>query len=84
MATVSNRYVAVLGPIKMEVLHLTAVTDADTVTSNLQRPLFAVAVPGTDTATISVAINAAISGRTITINSADLSAEIVDVLVFGF
>jgi len=68
----------------MEILHLTAVTDADTVSSQLQRPLFAIATPGTDTAAIAVAINAAISGRTITINSSDLSSEIVDVLVFGF
>jgi hypothetical protein len=84
MATVANRYTAVLGPVKMEVLNLTSVTDADTVTTLMQRPVFAMAVPGTDTAAIAVAISADISGKTITINSADLSAETVNMLVFGF
>jgi hypothetical protein len=84
MATVSNRFMSVQGPFKMEVLNLTAVTDADTVVSNMQRPVFAMAVPGTDTASITVAIQIAISGRTLTINSSDLSDEIVNVLVFGF
>jgi hypothetical protein len=84
MATVTNRYSAVLGPIKMEILNLTAVTDEDTVTTLMQGPVFAIAVPGTDAAAISVAINVGVSGKTLTINSSDLSAEIVNVLVFGF
>jgi hypothetical protein len=68
----------------MEVMHLTAVTDADTVSTTIQNPLFAMAVPGTDTASITVAINVGISGKVLTINSSDLSNEIVDLLIFGF
>lgn len=84
MATVSNRFSFPLGSAKMEVLHLTAVTDNDTVTTLMQRPVFAMAVPGTDAAAITVAVNVGISGKTLTINSTDLSNETVDVLVFGF
>lgn len=84
MATVTNRYVVPLGPVKMEILNLTAVTDADTVTSLLQRPVWAMAVPGTDAAAKTVACTVAISGKTLTINDAELAAETVNVLVFGF
>ena len=47
-ATVSNRFLVVLGPVKMEILNLTTVTDADTVTTNMARPLFAIGVSNSD------------------------------------
>jgi hypothetical protein len=84
MATVSNRYLAVLGPIKAEILNLTATTDADTVTSQLQRPSFGFAVVTTDGGAMTAAVNLSISGRTVTLNSVDLSASAVTVVLFGF
>jgi hypothetical protein len=85
MATVANRYTAVLGPIKMEILNLSAITDADTVTSQLQNPSFALGVNTTDGETTSAAFNPAISGRTITLNNANFTGSTTAVLlVFGF
>lgn len=85
MATVDNRFTAVLGPIKQEILNLSAVNDADTVESRLQRPLFAVAVNTTDTDAITVAVGVSISGKTLTLNSVDFGGtETAVVLVFGF
>ncbi len=84
MATIGNRFVTALGPIKMEAMSLTAVTDADTVESLLVRPLFAMAVEDTDLATIAVAVNIGISGKTLTFNSTDLSAATMNMIVFGF
>lgn len=84
MADVDNRHVVALGPIKMEALNLSDVDDADTVTSLLQRPIWAMGVPGTDTASVTVAVNITISGKTLTINQSELSGEILNVLVFGF
>ena len=84
MATVSNRYTAALGPIKLEILNLTAVEDADTVSTNMGRPVFALGVNNSDTQTTSAALNVGISGKTLTINNANLSSSEVNVLVFGF
>ena len=84
MATISNRFVVALGPIKMEILNLTSVTDADTVSSLLVRPLFAMAVKNTDEAS-SNETNVSISSKTLTLNNADLGGtDEVNVLVFGF
>lgn len=85
MATVSNRYIASLGPIKLEILNLADVTDADEVTAQLQSPQFACGVVYTDASPMTAAINPSISGRTITINSADLDGDDdLVLLVFGF
>ncbi len=83
-ATVSNRFVVALGPIKMEILNLTTVTDADTVSTLIQRPLFAIGVSNSDeTATNNT--NISISGKTLTINNADFGgADECNILVFGF
>lgn len=84
MATVANRFTGVLGPFKMEVLNLTGVSDQDTVTTNMQNPKFALGVNNTDNDTTSAALNVTISGKTLTINNANLSSSTVNVLVFGF
>jgi hypothetical protein len=84
MATIDNSFVAVEGPKKKEVLSLSDVTDADTVTSTLQNPEFGFFVPTTDTASVTVAINVGISGRTITINSSELAAETGILTLYGF
>lgn len=83
--TVANRIPLPLGPIKMEILNLTGVTDADTVTSQLQRPVFGFGVVYSDGSPMTAAINPSISGRTITINSTDLDGDDNMVLIlFGF
>lgn len=62
----------------------TGVDDADTVKSLLQRPLFTMGAIVSDAVTISESFNASISGKTLTINSTDLAADDVVILVFGF
>jgi hypothetical protein len=85
MATVTNRHIAALGPVKLEALNLTACTDADTVTTLIQRPVWAIGVNNTDTETTSAAMNISISGKTLTLNNANLTgSSVVNVLVFGF
>lgn len=85
MATVANRHIAALGPIKVEILNLTSVSDADTVTTLIQNPSFAMGVNNTDTETTSAALNVSISSKTLTINNANLTgSSVVNILVFGF
>lgn len=84
MATINNRHVTALGPIKMEVLNLTDVDDAETVSTLIQNPKWAVGVVNTDAAAQTVALNVGISGKVLTINQASLSGAEVNVLVFGF
>ena len=85
MATVSNRALCALGPIKMEILNLTAVTTADTVTTLMQRPVFAMGVQNSGTAAATTQLGVAISGKTLTLTSSDFAgAATVNVLVFGF
>lgn len=83
MATVDKRYVTALGPIKMEVMFLSAVTTADTVTTLIQNPSNAIlATDGTGGAT--VAPTASVSGKTITLTQTSLSAGTATLVVFGF
>lgn len=82
-ATVNNRFVAALGPIKMEILNVTA-SDTNTVTTVIQRPLLALAVNNQDNDAATAPVNASISGKTITLNSTDISSSVVNLLVFGF
>lgn len=85
MATVSNRHTAALGPIKVELLNVTTVTDADTVTTNMARPVWAIGVNNTDGETTSLAMNIAISGKTLTLNNANLTgSSVVNIIVVGF
>lgn len=74
-ATVAYRFVLPLGPVKVEILNLTDVTDTNTVTTQMQRPLFGFGVVNTDGSPMTAAINPSISGRTVTINSADLDGD---------
>ena len=83
MATVSNRFQFPLGQAKLEVLHLTSVTTADTVATLMQRPVFALGVPSKTGAATNTQVT--ISGKTLTITNADLDGDdSIDVLVFGF
>ena len=83
--TPTNRFVLPLGPVKVEVLNLADVTAADTVVSQLQNPKFGLGVVYTDGSPMTAAINPAISGRTVTINSVDLDGDDDLVLIlFGY
>jgi len=85
MATVNKRHTVVLGPVKAEILNLTAVSDTDTVSTLIQNPEFAVGVNNTDGETTSAALNVSISGKTLTINNANLTGSSeVNVIVVGF
>jgi hypothetical protein len=82
-STVANRFLTALGPVKMEILNLTTVTTADTVTTNMQNPRFALGVDNTGALSVNTSIT--ISGKTLTItNSSYAGAGICNVLVFGF
>lgn len=84
MATVSTQKITSLGPIKMEVVQLTSVTDQDTFVTLIQNPQFAVATEyGTDA---NNTVQAAISSRTVTIHNPTTGGGSgkVAVLVFGF
>jgi hypothetical protein len=83
MATVANRFVTALGPIKMEILNLTTVNNGDTVTTNIANPRFALSED--NTGALSVNTSNSISGKTITItNTSYAGAGVCNVLVFGF
>ena len=84
MATIADRFIAVEGPRKKEVLSLTAVTDGDTVTSQLQRPTFGYFVPTTDDNSAAEKVGVSISGRTVTLNNDDLSADTGILTLYGF
>ena len=85
-ATVAQRFIAALGPVKMEVVHLTGTTDQDTFTTLIQNPKFAIAgEQGADAnSTVQPAITA--DSKTVTIHNQTASAAAGDVtvLVFGF
>jgi hypothetical protein len=84
MADVDHRYTAVLGPIKMEVIDLSDVDDADTVASILARPTHAVAISMVDDNNTIGVVQVGVSGKTLTLNNSNLSASDLLVLVFGF
>ena len=84
MADVDHRYTAVLGPIKMEVLDLSDVDDADTVSSLLATPQNAIAISMVDDNNTIGVIQVGVSGKTLTLNNSNLTASDVLVLVFGF
>ena len=84
MATVSNRALCALGPIKMEVVYLTSLTDQDTFTTLMQRPIFALCSE-TNTDANSTA-QAAVSDKTVTVHNPTTGGGSgkVAVAVFGF
>jgi hypothetical protein len=74
---------SVQGPYKHEVLSLTAVTNADEVEANMVSPLFAVFIPTENGMTVDDAVNIGVSGRTLTINSGNLTDTTGVMLVWG-
>jgi len=85
MATVSNRYTAVEGPMKKEVINLTAVNSADVVVSAMQRPVFAYFVPTSATvAANDVGTAITISDRSITLTNVALIAATGVLTIHGF
>jgi hypothetical protein len=75
---------ASLGGLLMEVVNCTVAADADTYTTIMQRPLFALFVANTDGNTTQLGTNVAVSGRTVTFNDSNLSSTTGTLLVFGF
>jgi hypothetical protein len=95
----TNKFVTVLGPIKMEIINLagtiakadgtgnvTGVDDGDTTRTTLHRALFAMASITSDDVTVTRSVNVTITEATklLTINCVDLSDDNVAILVFGF
>lgn len=84
VTTVKN-FVAVLGPMKVEVANLSSVDSGDTYTTTIQNPSFAFFVPTSATVAANDVGNAiSISGRVVTITNAGLVAETGVLVVFGF
>lgn len=85
MATISDSFIAVEGPRKKEVLSLTDVNDDDTVTTTIQNPSFGQFVANVDGAAATASVGVSISGRVVTLASADLDGTVTGVLtVYGF
>lgn len=82
--TATNTFIAPLGPVKLEVVNAASVDDGDTYVTRIQRPLFACFIQNSDSDTTAYEVNCAISGRTITFNQSNLSADTGVLLVFGF
>lgn len=83
-ATVVNKFVAVEGPRKKEVAQLSSVDNGDTFVSTLQRPQFGYFVPNKAAGALTAQVEVAISGRTVTLNSADLSDSTGVLTLYGF
>ena len=83
-ATVANRFIAALGPVKMEIMNLTGVTDQDTVTTLIQNPKFCLA--GEQGADANSTVQPAVSGKTVTLHNQAAAGGAGDItlLVFGF
>jgi hypothetical protein len=83
--TTVKSFVAVLGPMKMEVANLSSVDDGDTYTTTIQNPSFGYFVPTSATvAATDVGSAISISGRVVTITNAALVAETGVLTIFGF
>jgi len=74
-------FILPLGPLKLEIIPLTAVTNGDTIASRLGNPTYAVAFVAAD-ASGTNDISASISGKTITIHDPPVTGPII-VVVFG-
>ena len=85
MATVTfpdKSFIAALGPFKIEVIFLTSVTNDDTVSSKLVRPLAAWMFPAADAAATTQTQSVTISGKTLTLRDPAVTAQTV--VVVGF
>ena len=84
--TPTYRYVLPMGSVKIEVMLCEDIDDADTVVTQIQHPLFGFGVATSDATPMTAAINPAVSGRTVTVNTVDLTGDNDDVVLvmFGF
>jgi len=85
MATVTfpdKNFVAALGPFKLEVVFLTAVSNDDTYVSKLVRPLAAFMVPAADAADTTQNQSVTISGQTLTLRDPAVTAQTLFVVGF--
>ena len=73
--------IAVLGPIKLEIVPLTDVSDGDSFTSRLQSPIYADVFNNGDIGGANVTISASVSGRSVTIHDPNLTSVVA--LVWG-
>lgn len=81
-ATINFQRKFSVGNVIVEWINAT-VTDAETVVTLMQRPLHALGVVNADQA-VTNQTNVTISGKTLTVNNADLSDDEVNILVVGF
>ena len=87
MATVTfpdKAFIAALGPLKLEVVFLTAVTDEDQYVSKLQRPLAAFMFPNGDATGTTTNQSATVSGKTVTMHDPYAAASAQTLIVVGF
>lgn len=85
-ATVATQKVTALGPIKMEVVHLTGVTTGDTFRCLIQNGLFCLASEQGAAAASTVQASVVASTKTVTVTNQTAAggAGDITVLVFGF
>lgn len=80
-ATAVTSFVAALGPVKIELVTCTMASSTDTYVSKLVRPLFCFAAKN---ASGTAQTTTSISGKTITVTDAGISASSVHLLIVGF
>jgi hypothetical protein len=83
-ATIVDSFVAVEGPKKKEVANLSSVDNGDTYTSTIQRPEFGYFVPNKAAGALTAQVAVSISGRVVTLASADLSDSTGVLVLYGF
>lgn len=84
MATVTKAdrsLIAALGPMKMELVQLTSVSDGETYASKLANPTLALVFPAADAGGTSTNPSATVSGKTVTINDPPVTS--LTLLIFG-
>lgn len=74
--------IAVLGPLKMEVVQISAANDGDTYASKLVAPSFALFLPDGDMTGTAWQGSATVSGKTVTVRDPNVVTSFV-LLVFG-
>ena len=86
MAAVQNRFIAALGPVKMEIVDLITITNGDTFTTLIQNPKFiAISEYATSATTAVTTASVVASTKTVTIVNASMNGTQKAVaLVFGF
>lgn len=85
MATVTfpdKSFILAIGPLKIEVVFLTAVVDEDTYASKLVRPLAAFMVPAADATGTTANQSATVSSQTVTLKDPATTAQTLFVIGF--